>query len=195
METQAPGKPAEDPSPPFEIERFRSYLCLVAKMTLHQGLRRKVDPSDLVQQTLLEAHCARDRFRGRTSGEQAAWLRQILLQNMLDMDRAFHRAKREVARERSLEAVFAESTARLEACIAAAGSSPSERSLREERVLLLAEALDALPAEEQDVLIDRYCHGMTLSDIGGERGLSRNAVARLLNRGTLALRRKLKGLE
>src|SRR4051794_5895616 len=64
------------------LERFRDYLLLLARARLDPRWRAKLDPSDLVQQSLLEAHRSLDQFRGGTLGEQAAWLRRILGRNL-----------------------------------------------------------------------------------------------------------------
>jgi len=184
---------SEDPPvPPVEIGRFRSYLLVLARLGLAAHLRGKLDPSDIVQQTLLEAHVSRALFRGHTAEEEAAWLRTILVQNMVDAERALTRKKRDVGRERSLDAVLAESTARLEGWLQADQSSPSEEVLRQERVLRLAEALASLPEEEQEVLLLRHCQDLTLEEIGTRLSKTRYAVARLLHRGTKALRATLK---
>ena len=61
-----------------EFEPFRSYLQLLAETQLQTRLRSKVDAADVVQQTMLQAHQAREQFRGETDAEKAGWLRTIL---------------------------------------------------------------------------------------------------------------------
>src|SRR4051812_20595086 len=85
------------------LERWRAYLQLLARLHLDPRLAGKLDPSDVVQQTLLQAHQARAQFRGTTDGERAAWLRQILANNLAGAARAFARPGRDAARERSLD--------------------------------------------------------------------------------------------
>src|ERR1043166_3057323 len=90
--------------PSQALERFRDYLRLLASTQVGPRLRVKVDPSDLVQQALLKAHQARGQFRGQSSGEMAAWLRQILAHTLADLVRDFGRERRDLDRERSLQA-------------------------------------------------------------------------------------------
>jgi RNA polymerase sigma-70 factor, ECF subfamily len=169
------------------LDRYRSYLHLLARLRLDDRLRGKLDPSDVVQQTLLEAHRDRDQFRG-AEGQWAAWLRQILARNLANAVRDFGRAKRDAALERSLEAVVAESSAKLEAWLAAEQSSPSQQAERNEDAVRLAEALAKLPEPQREVLVLRHLQGRALADISEQLGKSPAAVAGLLHRGLKQLR-------
>jgi RNA polymerase sigma-70 factor (ECF subfamily) len=155
------------------------------------SLRKKMDPSDVVQQTLLQAHGARASFRGTTDAELAAWLRKILARNLSHAVRDFARGKRDVSRERSLEAALDASSARLTMFLAADQSSPSHRAVRSEQLLLLAKALENLPETQREAIELHYWQGLTLAEIGERLGRSAAAVAGLLHRGLKRLKSDL----
>jgi RNA polymerase sigma-70 factor (ECF subfamily) len=169
-------------------ERFRAYLRLLARLHLDPRLRGKLDPSDVVQQTLVQAYQARDQFRGHSDGELAAWLRQILARNLAMAARDFARGKRDVARERSLEAALAQSSSRLEVWLAADQSSPSAGAVRNEQARRLADALEQLPEAQREALVLQHWHGWSLAQIGEQLGRSPEAVAGLIKRGLKQLR-------
>jgi RNA polymerase sigma-70 factor (ECF subfamily) len=182
-------------APQWELERYRNYLRLLARLQLDPRLRGKLDPSDLVQQTLLQAHQMQDQFRGTTEAEQAAWLRQILAHTMANAARDLGRLKRDVGRERSLEAAIEESSVRLEAWLAAEQSSPSELAEKNERLLRLAEALEQLPEAQREAVVLHHLRGLSLAELAAQLGRSEGAAAGLLHRGIKRLRELLHDLE
>lgn len=127
-----------------ELDRYRDYLLLLARVQFDPRLREKLDPSDVVQQTLMDAHQKWDQWRGTTEAEKAAWLRQILANKLLDALRSFRRTKRDVGRERSLEATLQRSSQRLQNWLAAEQSTPSQKVEQQERAVRLASALAQL---------------------------------------------------
>jgi RNA polymerase sigma-70 factor, ECF subfamily len=177
------------------LERFRSYLLLQARVRLDPMVRAKVGASDVVQQTLFEAHRDLAQFRGRTVGEKAAWLRQILARNLANIVRDLRRDKRDVAREQGLQADLDESASQLEAWLAAEQSSPSQQVERQERAVRLAEALATLPANQREAVVLRHWHGCSLVEIGERLGCTTAAVTGLLHRGFRKLRQQLHDLE
>ena len=60
------------------FEECRNYLLWIANRRLDQSIQSKVGASDLVQETILQAHQIFDRFHGATRQELLAWLAQIL---------------------------------------------------------------------------------------------------------------------
>src|SRR5262249_30648094 len=88
------------------LEQFRPYLLLLARMQLGRQFQGKLDASDVVQQTLLEAHRQRPQFHGDSSTQLLSWLRRILAGTLTDALRGLGRAKRDATRERSLEAAL-----------------------------------------------------------------------------------------
>jgi RNA polymerase sigma-70 factor (ECF subfamily) len=174
------------------LERYRAFLRLLARLHLDRRLRGKIDPSDLVQQTLLRAHQAIDQFRGTEGSEQAAWLRQILTATMADEVRRYTRGKRDVGVERWLLASLEESSASLEAWLAADQTSPSRQAIRHEELLALAEALATLGEDQRLAVELHHLKGYSLADVGRQMGRSKAAVAGLLRRGLKELRGQLK---
>jgi RNA polymerase sigma-70 factor (ECF subfamily) len=175
----------------LDLEQFRDYLRLLAQSRLDPRLQAKLDPSDVVQQTLLEAHQARGQLHGRDREQVAAWLRQILARNLANALRDFRRDKRDVAREQPLDAILRDSSLKLEAWLAAEQSSPSARLQRQEDAARLAAAVAKLPEAQREVVVLRHCHGWSLHEIGRHVRRSAAAVAGLLHRGLLQLRTHL----
>src|SRR5262245_16752494 len=82
------------------LEQCWRYLLFRARRGLPGDVQAKASPSDLAQDSLVEAHGSFGAFRGETRQELLAWLRQILERNLANLLRAFRRTrKRELARE------------------------------------------------------------------------------------------------
>jgi len=131
---------SQTPDRPLEIEdleRFRAYLALLARLEVAPRLRDKVDLSGVVQQTLLEAHqgLLEHPRAERSAPEVAGWLRSILSNNLADVLRKLTAQKRDFRREWSLEGALDQSASRVEQWLAAEQSSPSCQAQRHEEAI------------------------------------------------------------
>jgi RNA polymerase sigma-70 factor (ECF subfamily) len=188
------GRMAQTPRS-LDLEPFRDYLRLLARMQLDARLGAKLDPSDIVQQTLLCACSARDRFEYRSEGELAAWLRRILARQLANAVRDLGRERRDARRDQSLEAALEASSARLDALLAAQVSSPSQQAARNEQLLRVAGALEELPPAQREAVTLHYLQGRTLAEVAAQLDRTPAAVMGLLHRGLKGLRTLLRELE
>jgi len=167
----------------------RSYVAIAAGFHLQRRLRAKVDVSDIVQESLLDAHGGFDRFAGTTVGEWIAWLKKIATHNALDAAKHWHgTAKRDSARE---VPCGGDGTGQEWREPASPVSSPSQRVLRGEEELRLAAAIDRLPPDQRDVILLRNVERLPFEEVAVRMGRSAGACRMLWMRALAALRARL----
>jgi RNA polymerase sigma-70 factor (ECF subfamily) len=154
----------------------RNYLLLVADQRLGADLRGKVSPSDLVQETFLEAQKAFARFDGERQDELLAWLCCILVNNLANARRRYHGTDKR-ALEREVQ--FGDGRGAAGGGEAADTPSPSARAAAAEEVAALEAALARLPERYQQVIRLRYHEQMTFQQIGDATGCSAEAARKL----------------
>ncbi len=177
------------------LEPFRNYLQVLAELHLDRRLRGKLDPSDIVQQTMLRAYSAFGEVRSQDTEVLTAWLRRILASTLADAVKHYERDKRDIHRERSIEADLDRSASGFAAWLAADQTSPSRQIERNEEMLRLVDALARLPDRMREVVVLKHCQGWTLQRIADHIGRTVPAVASLLRRGLADLRRELESRE
>lgn len=174
---------------------YRNYLKLLVVTQLERKLQQRVSPSDVVQETFLEANRDFPQFRGTSSGEFCAWLRKILVNNLhCVVETHVLAAKRDVRREVSLEKMVSnleQSTARLEAILPDPGTSPSGNAQQREMEIVLADHLAALPADYRDVIVSRHIEGLPFEAIGERMERSAGAARMLWLRAIQELRARM----
>jgi len=175
-----------------DLDRFRDYLGLLARMQVDARLKSKLDVSGVVQQTLLEACQAADQLQSMPAEEKAAWLRKALAHNLTDELRRLRTDKRDVDRERALADALEQSSLRVQSWLIAEQSSPSMQASRHEQALRLAGALAELPENQRQAVELRHLKGLSLAEIADALGVSKSAVVGLLHRGVKNLRARLK---
>lgn len=174
------------------LELYRHYLELLARVEIGRGLQAKVDASDLVQETMLEAHKGFAAFRGATEGEFVVWLRRILAAVLCNVLRRYLGTRgRDVRLERELRDRLDRSSQVLADGLADQRSSPSQQAARREQAVLLADALARLPEDYREVLVQRHLEGLSFPEISRRMGRSLDSVQKLWVRGLARLRRAM----
>jgi RNA polymerase sigma-70 factor (ECF subfamily) len=151
----------------------------------------RLDPSDLIQETLLEAFRDFPHFAGQTQRDLMGWLRKILVRNLADQCK-HHKAKaRDLHRQQSLEALIDHSRSTAQEALAGGTSSPSAQASRREEALLLADALARLPADYREVLVLRHWQQLSFKDVADRMQRTSGAVRMLWARALERLQHEL----
>ncbi|MFO0930795.1 MAG: sigma-70 family RNA polymerase sigma factor [Gemmataceae bacterium] len=171
------------------LEQYRPVLRVLAATRLDPRVREKVDPSDLVQESLVKAYAHLAQFQGTTPAQLHAWVRQILANEMALAVRRFVGGPRGL--EQSLEAALEESSVNLDLWLADLSEEPREEAQRREQLTRLMAGLADLPADQRAALELRYLQGLSPPQIAEREGKTTAAVAGLLRRGLEQLRQVL----
>lgn len=175
------------------FEHYRGYLDLISSVELGRRLKTKVDPSDIVQETFLEAHRSFDSFRGESEGEFTAWLRTILGRRVAHLVRRYLRNQgRDVRREQTLDLTLDASSRAVEHGLNAIQPSPSKGASQREESVLLANALARLPPDYREVVVLRHFEGLAFVEVGERMGRSLDSVQKLWIRALGRLRQELR---
>lgn len=166
----------------------RHYLLLIANQNLSPALAAKVAPSDVVQDTLMEAGRHFVRFSGSSEEELLAWLRGILRNNVADTHRRYNTEQRRVNREVPLEEYKEDE---LLQGMSSPTDSPSKQAQAHEQVDQLESALQQLPEHYRQVLRMHTMEGLTFEQVAAKLGGSADAVRKLWGRAIEELAKHL----
>jgi RNA polymerase sigma-70 factor (ECF subfamily) len=90
------------------LSLYRNYLAILARVHIDTAVQSKADPSDLAQETCLQAAREFPQFRGSAEAEFTAWLRKILAHRGIAMVRHYKLARRcDVSREQHWDGTIA----------------------------------------------------------------------------------------
>jgi RNA polymerase sigma-70 factor (ECF subfamily) len=181
------------------LELYRNYLALLARTQIDLHVQGRVDASDLVQETFLDACRDFGQFRGTSEIEWVAWLRKVLVYNLARvMQQQVVAQKRSTRRELSLDrhlATLERSSGRIEAALVGRHSSPSGQAQRRERSAWVADQLARLPADYREVIVLRNLEGLPFAEVACRMGRSAGAVRVLWVRAVDQLRHLLEAEE
>jgi RNA polymerase sigma-70 factor (ECF subfamily) len=174
------------------LELYRRYLRLLAEVGIDERFKTKVDASDVMQETFLDAHRDFANFRGTTERELMAWLKQILAGNLADhVRRRYGAQRRDIQLERSLQQQLDRSSHAIDRGLVSARATPSQSAARREQAVVLANALDRLREDYREVLVLRHLKGLKFPDVARRMGRTVGSVQQLWARAVAELRRKI----
>ena len=174
------------------LHLYRNYLLVLATTQFDRRLRRRVSPSDLVQEAMLAAHRDFEQFNGQSERQFLAWLRQILIHCLHRAIEMHLKTKmRDVRCEISIENVSAaldRSSVNLADLLIDPAPSPSAPMQQRENAVAFANQLAALRPQYRDVIIMRNLQGLSFEDIARQMQRNPGAVRMLWLRAVDKLR-------
>lgn len=165
------------------LQLYRNYLTVLATIQMDKHLRRRMNPSDLVQEAMLAAHRDFPAFRGGCERELLAWLRQVLISCLHHAVEMHLKAKkRDVRREvpfEQLAAAVDRSAMHLSQMFQDRGCSPSATVRQRERAVAVADQLAKLKPDYRDVIVLRNLQGLSFEEIADRMDRKAGAVRML----------------
>ncbi|TWU02250.1 sigma-70 family RNA polymerase sigma factor [Stieleria varia] len=164
----------------WSIGRLRPWLQMIADRELPDALRGRVEASDIVQQTLLQAWRGEAGFQGTCHAQRLAWLRAILKNTIRDQQRRLVGTKKRGGRELQ-NAVDCETQEYEPIDILAIAPDPTVSAVLQsaEETLALAAAIESLPEDQRSVVTMRHIDEMSYEEIAAKLGRT-NAAVRML---------------
>jgi len=165
---------------------LRPQLRALANRANSAQLARRVDCSDLVQETLLEAYQSLGAdFRGQTEAELHRWLQRILRTKHIDaLRRHVLASRRSLNHEVSIELPSTNNERKGSSHPIAEWSTPSETVMRDERDQQLYAALNQLGTDQAEAIRLVYFENLPLEEVRLRMSKpTTNAVTKLLSRG------------
>ncbi len=165
------------------LKVYHNYLTVLATTQLGGRLRRRMSPSDVVQETMLAAHRDIQDFKGVSEREFLGWLRQVLLNTIHHaVEKHLKAQRRDIRREVSFEQLgngVERSKLAFADLFADRGPSPSEPVRRRELAVEIADQLAKLRPDYRDVIVLRNLQGMPFEEVAMRMERSPGAVRML----------------
>ncbi len=159
------------------LDAHRQRIRRMVAVRLDRRILGRVDPSDLVQEVLMEAHRRLNGYFRQRPLPFHPWLRQLAWELLVKVHERHLRAqKRRVTREEPLALGLPEESALELARLLTSDTSPSDRLIREELRRRVHTALEQLSARDREVLVLRHLEQLPTREVAEILGISEGAV-------------------
>jgi RNA polymerase sigma-70 factor (ECF subfamily) len=168
----------DDPARQALLARHRARLRRMVAVRMDPILAARVDPSDVVQEALAEAHRTLDAYLRDRPLPFYPWLRRLAWERLARLYRRHVRShRRSLLREGVEGPVLPDRSAlALAERLVASGTSPSRHLLREEMRDRVRGALAALGERDREVLALRFLEGLSTAETAVVLGVSEEAI-------------------
>ena len=167
----------------------REYLRQVIGLRMDKALRRRVDPSDIVQEAQVEALRRVPEYVRDPKLPVRLWMRQIAL-DRLGMAHRQHigAQRRSVNRELRLTDHSAVSLAQ---CLVASAGFPLTNAVRQELIGKVREAIDRLDPLDQEIIMLQAFEGLNSTESSLVLGIEPATARKRYGRALLGMRQRL----
>lgn len=179
------------------FDAMRERLERIVAFRMDPSMNPRLDPADVVQESFFEVQRRWPEYERDPSIPFFVWVRQRVLQTMIDMQRGHRRDKRSVHRERSMgeEVVGCSTSVSLAQWLVDDRTSPSQAAIRREEREQLQSALEAMNETDREILAMRHFEHLSNAEVAHVLGLSPTAASNRYVRAAARLADLLKGLQ
>ena len=171
------------------FSRSRKRLKQAVQLRLDQRLTARVDPSDVVQEALLDASRKLPQFLSQRPLPFYPWLRQVTLDRLKKVHRFHLQTQRRTVQRELANDLRDQSGEKLVEFFASQSGTPSQAAQLAEQRRLLESAVEKLPAADRELLVMRYLEDMPSDEAAAALGISLNAYAQRHVRAVQRLRK------
>jgi RNA polymerase sigma-70 factor (ECF subfamily) len=157
--------------------RHQQRLRRMVQLRIDPRLASRLDPSDVVQDTLVEAHRRLADYVRRREIPFYPWLRAIAWEKLLQLNRRhIMAARRSVQREIDRPLLSSDSELLLAKRLVSASASPSDQLIRREVHERIRQAIGQLPNDDHEMIVLKHLEELSFQEVAAVLGISMSAV-------------------
>lgn len=160
------------------LEIHRDRIRAMIAVRLDRRLSTRVDPSDVLQETMIQAHQKLPEYLRTQPIPFYPWLRRIAWENIVQLHRQHLLAQaRAVTREERVDLALPDHSAvDLAERLIAKGSSATRQMMQKELKARVQAALAKLDARDREVLVLRFLEQLSIDEAAAVLEISHEAV-------------------